>query len=144
MDRSALTLEWQVLQNQFDSYEKCSLFIKLFNVGILTLALGNEALGVSVVVIIFVIWLQDAIWKTYQSRIDGRLQLVEQGLAMDGEAFSTNESEPTTVIACQYNRAFAEQRPSLIGLIREYGCQACRPTVAFPHAVLVVLAVFCL
>ncbi|GAL04130.1 hypothetical protein JCM19237_2281 [Photobacterium aphoticum] len=33
-----------------------------------------------------------------------------------------------------------QSRPSQIGLIREYATQAMRPTVAFPHALLVFMA----
>jgi hypothetical protein len=49
MNRTELTQEWQVLQNQFDSYEKYSLVIKLLNVGIFFGAYVTDKLSITLV-----------------------------------------------------------------------------------------------
>lgn len=144
MNRTELTQEWQVLQNQFDSYEKYSLVIKLLNVGVFFGAYVTDKLSITLVAVMLVVWMQDAIWKTFQARIDSRLQHVELGLeriVASGTESSQQEpqSTPTPVMAYQYNRAYAAQRPSHVGLLKEYLSNACRPTVAFPHCILVLI-----
>ena len=84
-----------------------------------------------------VVWLQDAIWKTFQSRIESRLLELEQGLS----SANSEKGDSLAVEAFQFNSAYLKDRPSTIGLILEYMKQAARPTVAFPHVVLLVLLV---
>lgn len=62
--------EWCLLQNQFDSYEKHSLYIKLLGIIIVLVAEISNVVNISVILLILVLWLQDAIWKTFQSRIE--------------------------------------------------------------------------
>ncbi len=45
-----------------------------------------------------------------------------------------------TVAPYQFNSDFILSRPGGIGLVAEYLRQALRPTVAFPHVVLLALA----
>ena len=124
-----LQQEWLCLQTQYDSYEKYSLLIKLTNIVLSSMLIvffqGHVALLLSVTTIL---WLQDSIWKTFQSRIDQRLLQLEAAIA---------DSEPCT--AMQFNRNWLATRPGAVGLIVEYLKQACKPTVAFPHAVLLML-----
>ncbi len=122
--------EWMLLQNQFDSYEKYSLLIKLANVAILCGAYLTQHVSVFVVALLMVMWLQDAIWKTFQSRIETRLFQLEAGL-------DTDRSDK----AYQFNSEYQKTRPGTIGLVMEYLRQAVRPTIAFPHVVLIVMSV---
>jgi hypothetical protein len=122
--------EWSLLQNQFDSYEKHSLLIKLANAGVLCAAYLTNRTGIFVFFLLLVLWVQDAIWKTFQSRIEARLLQLE-GLmsgASDGKAY-------------RFNSGFLENRPGMSALIGEYFRQALRPTVAYPHAALVLMLV---
>jgi hypothetical protein len=130
MKRTELTQEWQLLQNQYDSYEKYSLLIKLVNIVLFSIALLMGIVNIVILLVLLVVWLQDAVWKTFQSRIDDRLVQLEVALADD---------TATSAIPFQYNREFAQNRPSTIGLIASYLSQAVRPTVAFPHVVLVMI-----
>ena len=82
--------------------------------------------------LLLVLWLQDAIWKTYQSRIEVRLLKIETKSA-------ENQKDEIDQGAFQFNRDFEQSRPSTKGLIVEYGKQALRPTIAYPHVVLVVI-----
>lgn len=122
--------EWSILQNQSDSYEKYSLVIKLLNIGLLSAAYISSNLGIFVFCMLVLLWVQDAIWKTYQSRIELRLLQIEDYLLnnIDGKAY-------------QLNSDYQKNRPDSIALVSEYLRQAIRPTVAFPHAVLVIIFV---
>lgn len=120
--------EWCLLQNQFDSYEKHSLYIKLLSVVVLLLAEISSATSFVIFLVLLVLWLQDAIWKTFQSRIESRLLQLEKYIAEKNEAS-----------AFQFSSEFNRERLSGVSLISEYVHQAVRPTVAFPHVVLVLI-----
>lgn len=130
MTSAALHSEWTLLQNQFDSYEKFSLVIKLVSLVVFSCVYIAGQMSWVLLVILAALWLQDAIWKTFQSRIESRLLLVEDWIAQ--QAYSQ---------ACQFNRQFAQSRLSGLGLIKEYLKQALRPTTAFLHAILCVLVI---
>ena len=121
--------EWTTLQNQYDSYEKYSLLIKLVNIMLMSSMLIFGYHGVWGIALIVILWLQDSIWKTFQQRIENRLLAVEKMLA-------SNEQED----GMQFNSSWQESRPGTIGLVVEYLSQSIRPTVAFPHALLVAIA----
>lgn len=125
----ALKIEWQVLQTQFDSYEKWSLVIKLAHLTFVStalLTLHPITLGLLYLSLLF--WLCDGIWKTFQSRIETRLLNVEDAIAQE---FKSNNVE---VIPCQFNQTFLASRPSSFGLITDYLTNALKPTVALVHA----------
>lgn len=128
-----LEKEWALLQNQFDSYEKLSLLIKLVNVGLLAAAYFLNSMSVFVLFLLLIVWIQDAIWKTFQSRIETRLLELENYLLADGELGNCDKK------AYQFNSQYQENRPGNLGLILEYLQQAIRPTVAFPHLLLLLI-----
>ncbi len=136
MQTSHLAAEWSLLQKQFDSYEKHSLLIKLFSIGVLSAAYFTDHLSIFILCLLLIMWLQDAIWKTFQSRIDVRL--------LQLEAYLANEDilENPDVKAYQFNSLYLKNRPDNFGLIKEYLGQALRPTIAFPHLLLIVLLGF--
>lgn len=129
MKDNEFAAEWHFLQGQFESYEKHSLYIKLFAIAVLLLAAISERMNTVVLLILLLLWLQDAIWKTFQSRIEPRLLLLERAIA--GEAVGS---------ALQFNTEYQLRRLSGSMLIKEYACQALRPTVAFPHVMLILIA----
>ncbi|PCK04418.1 MAG: hypothetical protein COA42_19240 [Alteromonadaceae bacterium] len=130
MQQSNLATEWCLLQNQFDSYEKYSLLIKLTSIGLLVAAYLANNLSVFVGLLLLLLWLQDAIWKTFQARIDTRLLQLEEYLSAEHKQTAIESK------AYQFNRLYLQQRPTNAGLIIEYCQQALRPTVAYPHIVL--------
>lgn len=132
MSKFNLESEWALLQNQFDSYEKYSLIIKLFAVGVLTLAFTANVVSIFVICLLLILWMQDAIWNTFQARIETRL------LALEGALAVFEDDRDMTV--CQFNSQYLKTRPGTAGLIVEYFKQAIRPTVAFPHVALVLLS----
>lgn len=121
--------EWCVLQNQYDSYEKHSLYIKLISVVVLLSSTLSQVSDWAIVLLLLVLWLQDSIWKTFQSRIEPRLLSIEHSIA-------EKRDEP----AFQFNRDYQNTRGGSLGLIVEYLRQSVRPTVAFPHVILIAIA----
>jgi len=126
--------EWLALQSQHDKFECYSLIIKLVAIGLSAFILVNDNISLAIIALAPVLWLQDAIWKTYQARTEAHLLVLEKVLA--GEIVD-DDSAPF-----QFNQSFQNNRPGLIGLTKEYLAQASRPTVAFPHVVLTALLVF--
>ena len=86
----------------------------------------------SIFLILLVLWLQDAIWKTFQSRIEPRLLKIEK-----------NIREKTEGSEFQFNKEYQLVETSGLSKILEYARQAIRPTVAFPHIVLMIILVGC-
>ena len=84
---------------------------------------------------LLVLWLQDAIWKTFQSRIEVRLLQLEEYLSGD-QSLDRTDQKPY-----QFNSQYIETRLGTIGLIKEYLRQAIRPTVAYPHVILLALVI---
>jgi len=120
--------EWCLLQNQFDSYEKHSLYIKLLSVIVFLTSTISEISSIFTVLILATLWLQDAIWKTFQSRIEPRLLQIEK--------YISEESEEN---AFQFNSEYLKVRLTGLRLINEYIRQSIRPTVAFPHLFLILI-----
>jgi hypothetical protein len=131
---SGFQQEWITLQTQYDSYEKYSLVIKLLNVVLTCLLLFVFHVGSWTLLVVAIIWLQDGIWKTFQNRIATRLYLVEKALA-EAESHETGDLQ-----AMQFNSDWLETRSSVSTLLKEYIGQSCKPTVAYPHAVLLVMS----
>lgn len=125
MTTEFLSLEWQTLQNQYDSYEKYSLVIKLMAVLITALSIGLNFSLILPVLAVGVLWLQDGIWKTFQGRFEIRLLAIEAALA-------ANHNEA----GCQFNQHYQASANSGAGLVLEYVKQALRPTVMYPYIVL--------
>lgn len=130
--KSGLGMEWHTLQNNYEQYEKSGLFIKLtctvlFAVGF---AMGLSGFWISALVLL--LWVQEAIFRTYQARLGARLLHVEAMLKQSAETRSGD--------AFQLHTEWLSSRPGFTGLLAEYGVSACRPTVAFPYFVLLVLA----
>jgi hypothetical protein len=133
-----LAQEWSILQHQFDSYEKASLAIKLVSLLLVAFALLLAKLSFAFLCLVLILWLQDGIWKTFQARIEQRLLVVEQ---MFNDSMA--DKQPAQ-IAFQLNRQFLANRSSTLKLVAEYLQQACRPTVAFPHALLLLICIMAL
>jgi hypothetical protein len=69
------------LQNQFDAFETLSLAIKLVSVLVATLFVFELKHPEIIVELNSTCWLQDAIWKTFQSRFADRLLELESELS---------------------------------------------------------------
>ena len=129
--KSALTEEWKALQTQTNAYEKHALYIKLISISIVAAALLTHQAGFGILFLLAVLWLLEAIWKTFQSRITERILTVE-------EALKAKSDDAQSIIPCQLNTEWLANRQGFTGLIGEYLSQSIRPTVAFPHLLLII------
>lgn len=128
-----LQTEWSMLQGQIDIYEVWSLVIKLCNVVVLLLSIIFSISLLIASAILLVVWLQDAIWKTFQTRSEQRLLIVEQAISDE------KRGNASDFVPMQLASEFEANRGSTISLFVEYGKQAIRPTVAFPHVILIFI-----
>ncbi len=127
-DTQPLQQEWLLLQAQHEPYELWTLAIKLTAVLLLAFAPVSALL---LLALLALLWLLDAIFKTFQARLAERLLQVERALR-----------EPDSgLVAMQFNSQWQAQRPGVGGLLAAYLRAACRPTVAFPYPLLMALAV---
>jgi hypothetical protein len=134
---SALQQEWLTLQTQFDSYEKCSLGIKLFSVLLCCFLVFSIENHLAAIIFISILWLQDSIWKTFQSRIAQRLETIELAIKAQLEEAQLSDSQ----LGMQFNNAWLTSRLTGLSLLTEYLKQAIKPTVAYPHVILFIVAI---
>lgn len=126
-DTQSLQQEWLLLQAQHEPYELWTLAIKLAAVLLTAFAPVSTLL---LLALLALLWVQDAVLKTFQSRLGERLLRIERALFA-----------PATVTAgMQFNSDWQAQRPGTAGLLVGYLRAASRPTVAFPYSFLMVLA----
>ena len=129
MTNNPLSLEWQTLQHGHEQHEKNALLIKLVCIALCVFGLGLQVPLPWLACCVLLLWAQEAIFKTYQSRIAERLLRVEQLLAQAAP------EQP----AMQLHTEWAAQRPGVMGLVASYGMSACKPTVAFPYVPMLVM-----
>lgn len=126
-DSSALGREWTTLQDNYEQYERSSLLIKLSGVALFIACAALALDGLLVLLLLAILWLQEAILRTSQSRLGERILRIERLLR------DTAQPAPP---ACQLHSEWLVARPGLAGLLREYGRNMLRPTVAMPYVVL--------
>jgi hypothetical protein len=80
-----------------------------------------------VLVLMAILWLQEAISRTSQSRLGERILRIEQLL---------RDHAQDVAPACHLHSEWLAARPGFAGLLAEYGKNMLRPTVAFPYAAL--------
>lgn len=128
---AGLAQEWVTLQTHYEGYEKSALRIKLTSVVLVAAGWALSLNGWGMAALVAILWVQESIDRTYQSRLGERLLRVEQLL---------KDSRPPSPVAFQLHSEWLAGRPGLAGLLAEYAASARRPTVAFPHVVLMLLA----
>jgi len=127
IDAHGLPVEWAVLQNNIEQYERSGLLIKLAAValfiGALVFALSEVLTGA----LILILWVQEAVLRTFQSRLVKRILKIEEMLRQAGGA------------AFQLHSDWMASRRGAPGMLVEYAAAALRPTVAFPYVVLLLI-----
>lgn len=127
-----LAQEWTTLQNNHESHERSALLIKLVAVVLFAGAWLAALDPLMVCALMLLLWFQESILKTWQSRLAARLlgieAIIKRGPQSDDRPY-------------QLHSQWLAHRPGLAGLLIEYGHSAIRPTVAFPYAALLLLAV---
>ncbi len=121
-DSNPIRAEWLALHQDHERYERWALLIKLL--ALLVWLLGwRWWVTWPVTLVVALLWGQEAIWRTWQARLAGRLLAIEQ----DG-------AKPFRLY-----REWRDQRPGTVGLALAYAKSALRPTVAYPYIVLLLL-----
>lgn len=126
---AALASEWNSLQQHYYRYEQQAVLIKLVAVGLAMLGLHWQYAWL-VVAVTLLLWLQEAMLRTWQAR------LAERSLKLEAALRSPDSDIP----ACQLHSDWHATRPGSIGLLRSYLLSALRPTVVLPYAVLLLIA----
>ena len=122
-----LVKEWQSLHNSHEQYEQYALIIKLFSVAVTLLSLAFSHESMVIILILAVLWLQEGIWKTYQSRTCLRVELIERALVENN------------LVAFQFYSQWSDNRPSSVGLVIEYIKNSLKPTVIYPYIPLIFI-----
>lgn len=128
-----LQKEWAILHTDIEKYERFSLLIKLVSVLVSVIGVMYFANGLLTTLFIFILWLQDAIWKTFQKRLENRILLIEQAL---------HDEKGTKDSAFQFYSQWQDNRLGVVGLVKEYLSNAAKPTVAYPYILLVTIILF--
>lgn len=121
--------EWLALQGQFERYEGGALTIKLTAVILFAAGMVLGAGAWLVCLVLLVLWLQEGIFKTFQSRLGERLLELERLLATGSD---------TGAGPFQLHTRWNAARRGFWGRLVEYAASACRPTVAFPYLLLLL------
>lgn len=124
---TALQQEWLALQSQHERYEALALAVKLAAF-LATLLVLDSALALALLALL---WLQEAVLKTFQGRLGDRLLAIEPALKTGADA-----------PAMQLHSDWLGSRPRGAGLVAEYLKSALRPTVALPYPLLMLLVAF--
>ncbi len=131
--------EWMTLQNNFEQHERNALVVKLFAVALLMLGLAFEVNSFYLGFLLLVLWFQEGILRTFQSRIGQRILQIEAWVDQLHHAASSASVPAPQGAAFQLHSAWQAVRPGGITIVAEYLANAVRPTVAFPYAVLLAL-----
>jgi len=123
---NALHHEWLALQAQHERYEALALVVKLVAFAA-TVLVADNTLALAVLALL---WLQEAVLKTFQGRLGDRLLAIEPALKAGQDA-----------PAMQLHSAWLASRPRGGALLGEYLKSALRPTVALPYPLLMALVV---
>ncbi len=126
-----LAQEWTTLQDNFEAQERSALSIKLVTVLLFALARWVELDLFLTGALILILWVQEAVYKTWQARLGARLLALEAMLQRGPQG-----TERSFALHSQW----LEQRAGLRALLVEYAQHAIRPTVAFPYVDLLLLA----
>lgn len=128
-----LQQEWLTLQQQYERYESGGLHIKLFTVALTVFGLVTTVPAVWLCGLVALLWLQEGIYRTFQSRLGQRILRVEGLIRQVASASSAGQQQGG---AFQLHSEWLASRQGALGLVREYVRSACRPTVAYPYLLL--------
>lgn len=117
--------QWLTMHRQYEHYENLALVIKLIAVLATLGGLISNLDYWPLLLLLCVLWLQEGIWKTFQSRLEESLLSLESTVAED------------TLLPLYTD--WQQHRPGLLALITQYLRASLRPTVAFPYIVLMFI-----
>jgi len=127
--QNALQQEWVSLHHSTEKSETLSLIIKLVSVAVCFIGIVSNLSPVILSLLLLTLWLQEAIWKTFQARAELRLLIIEKAWLEKDESRSL-----------QFYSEWSASRPGTLKLILEYLSNAARPTIAYPYVILLPLS----
>jgi len=131
-----LLKQWQTLHNSHEDYEHYALIIKLVAVSA-TLCIYIVSLSMIVsLLLIAALWLQEGIWKTFQSRTADAIMVIEDKLAVTDHEKSDEAEQPYLLY-----KQWQDSRPNAKVLITEYVKNSLKPTVIYPYLPLLLLII---
>lgn len=128
--KQLLVEQWQTLHNSHEKYEHYALIIKLVAVSTTLAAFAFSITQYAVLLLLAILWLQEGIWKTYQSRTADAIIALENKLA-------SNETEQPYL----FYKAWQASRSGVVGLIGEYIGNSLKPTVIYPYVPLMLVCI---
>ena len=129
-DQDAFHQEWITLQNNHEQHEKNCLSVKLVAVVLFGVALAwgfNDSL---IGALLGILWFQEGMLRTFQSRLGARILRIEQAL---------RPGMAPAAMAFQLHSEWLAERQGVVGRLIEVGRRALRPTVAFPYVILLLI-----
>lgn len=124
-----LQAQWLALHQDMQRSETKALAIKLLALALLVLGPVLALSFYTLIAGLAILWLQDGIVMTVASRTEERLLVLEKAI----------QEQDVQIVPDGFYSAWQAHRPGTLGLLRQYARQALRPTVAFPHVVLIAL-----
>lgn len=125
--------EWTIIHSDIEKYEHLSLIIKLFSLLIFTLSLAFSIESLATIFILLILWLEEAIWKTFQQRLESRALFIEQQIKQETDQNNTS---------FQLYSEWKNNRLGSVYLIKEYLSNSIRPTVAYPYILMIPFLYF--
>ena len=124
-----LQQQWITLHNNVEKSESLTLILKMLAVLVLVSGLIAKLSVIIIVLLLLVIWLQEGIWKTFQSRTELHLLAIEKASSDNDENFGLS-----------FYSKWNDSRPGFKTLIFQYISNSLRPTVAYPYVVLLLIS----
>jgi hypothetical protein len=131
-----LVEQWKTLHNNHERYEQYALIIKLTAVASTLLVFTFSVNTLASLLLITTLWLQEGIWKTFQSRTVDAIIAIEDKLALN-ESEQLSETDQTYLLYTQWQA----NRPNVTMLITEYVNNSLKPTVIYPYLPLIILII---
>jgi len=126
--------QWQTLHNSHENYEQYALIIKLVAIASTLLVFSLSVATLAAVLLIAALWLQEGIWKTFQSRTANAIIAIEEKLVLNESEQSNGSEQPYL-----FYKEWQANRPNSKALISEYIINSLKPTVIYPYLPLIVL-----
>ena len=131
-----LASEWQTLHCSHEKYEHYALLIKLISIALTTIAISSSLSSFLIILLLAILWLQEGIWKTFQTRTSNRIEAIEKAMnAM------TNSSAESKFNPFYFYTHWSETRPNAITLVSEYIKNSLKPTVIYPYLPLILIVI---
>ncbi len=131
-----LLKQWQTLHNSHEDYEKYALIIKLAAIASTFLIFTFSITTLVALLLIAALWLQEGIWKTFQSRTADAIMAIEEKLALN-ETEQSNDPEQLYL----FYKQWSANRPNSKMLVTEYIKNSLKPTVIYPYLPLLLLII---